>query len=148
MIQVKVLKGLGITTPLMQTASHWYTHGFGADLDEAMRGAAFQMLWLMQEHLGLSADDAYSLASMRDRPRGDPRWWTARSAATPGSTARSSGRRRSDDRTSRTNRPPARQRMLWSDHQSKAAPRGRASPNPTRSRPTTRRKWCPCPSRE
>ena len=63
-IQVKVLKGLGITTPLMQTASHWYTHGFGADLDEAMRGAAFQMLWLMQEHLGLSADDAYSLASV------------------------------------------------------------------------------------
>lgn len=63
-IQVRVIKGLGITTPLMQTATHWYTHGFGADLDEAMRGAAHQMLWLMQEHLGLSADDAYSLASV------------------------------------------------------------------------------------
>lgn len=63
-IQVKVVKGLGITTPLMQTASHWYTHGFGADLDEAMRGAAHEMLWLMQEHLGLTADDAYSLASV------------------------------------------------------------------------------------
>ena len=46
------------------TATHWFTHGFGADLDEAMRGAAEQMLWLMQEHLGLSADDAYSLASV------------------------------------------------------------------------------------
>ena len=43
---------------------HWFTHGFGADLDEAMRGAAEQMLWLMQTHLGLSADDAYSLASV------------------------------------------------------------------------------------
>ena len=29
-----------------------------------MRGAAEQMLWLMQEHLGLTADEAYSLASV------------------------------------------------------------------------------------
>ena len=63
-IQVHVVKGLGIATPLLQTATHWYTHGFGADLDEAMRGAAWQMLWLMREHLGLDADDAYSLASV------------------------------------------------------------------------------------
>lgn len=63
-IQVFVVKGLGATAPLLQTDTHWYTHGFGADLDAAMRGAAEQMLWLMQEHLGLTADDAYSLASV------------------------------------------------------------------------------------
>jgi acetamidase/formamidase len=63
-IQVFVVKGLDASTPLLQTDTHWFTHGFGADLDEAMRHAAEQMLWLMQQHLGLSADDAYSLASV------------------------------------------------------------------------------------
>jgi acetamidase/formamidase len=63
-IEVFVVKGMGVTAPLLETDTHWFTHGFGADLDEAMRGAAEQMLWLMQEHLGLSADDAYSLASV------------------------------------------------------------------------------------
>ncbi|MCU1390938.1 MAG: putative amidase [Ilumatobacteraceae bacterium] len=63
-IQVFVLKGLGNTAPLLETDTHWYTHGFGADLDEAMTMAAEQMLWLMQTHLGLTADDAYSLSSV------------------------------------------------------------------------------------
>ncbi|MGD9995501.1 MAG: acetamidase/formamidase family protein [Ilumatobacteraceae bacterium] len=63
-IQVFVVKDLGVTAPLLQTDTHWLTHGFGASLDVAMRGAAEQMLWLMQEHLGLSADEAYSLASV------------------------------------------------------------------------------------
>ncbi len=63
-IQVFVVKSLGATAPLLQTDTHWYTHGFGANLDAAMRAAAEQMLWLMHEHLGLSADDAYSLASV------------------------------------------------------------------------------------
>ncbi len=63
-IQVIVVKGVGNTAPLLETRTHWFTHGFGADLDEAMRMAAEQALWLMQTHLGLSADDAYSLASV------------------------------------------------------------------------------------
>lgn len=63
-IQVSVLKGIGTTAPLLETATHWFTHGFGADLDAAMRSAAEQMLWLLQEHLGLGAGDAYSLASV------------------------------------------------------------------------------------
>ena len=40
------------------------THGFSTDLDAAMRMAAEQMLWLLTDHLGMSADDAYSLASV------------------------------------------------------------------------------------
>jgi acetamidase/formamidase len=63
-IQVSVLKGIGATSPLLETDTHWFTHGFGADLDEAMRMAAVQMLWLLCEHMGLGADDAYSLASV------------------------------------------------------------------------------------
>lgn len=63
-IQVSVLKGIGITSPLLETDTGWFTHGFGADLDEAMRMAAEQMLWLLCEHMSLSADDAYSLASV------------------------------------------------------------------------------------
>lgn len=63
-IQVSVAKGVGNTSPLLQTASHWFTHGFGADLDAAMRMAAEQMLWFLKDHYGLSADDAYSLASV------------------------------------------------------------------------------------
>ena len=63
-IQVSVIKGVANTAPLLETATHWYTHGFGMDLDAAMVMAAEQMLWLMQTHLGLSADDAYSLSSV------------------------------------------------------------------------------------
>ena len=68
-IQVWIVKAtdsqaIGNTSPLLETSTHWYTHGFGADLDEAMTMAAEQMLWLMQTHLGLTADDAYSLSSV------------------------------------------------------------------------------------
>jgi acetamidase/formamidase len=63
-IQVWVEPHLGVTAPFLETADAWCAHGFGAGLDEAMRMAAQQMLWWMQSHLGLSADDAYSLASV------------------------------------------------------------------------------------
>jgi acetamidase/formamidase len=39
-------------------------HGFGEGLDEAMRMAAEQMLWLLTDRIGLSADEAYSLSSV------------------------------------------------------------------------------------
>ena len=63
-IQVSVVPDLGVTSPLLETDEAWVTHGFGADLDTAMRMAAMQMMWFMQTHLDLSADDAYSLASV------------------------------------------------------------------------------------
>lgn len=63
-IQVGIAKGLGNTSPLLETASHWYTHGFGADLDAAMRMAAEQMLWFLRDRREMSADDAYSLCSV------------------------------------------------------------------------------------
>ena len=63
-IQVWIEPSLGVTSPLLETATSWFTHGFGGGLDAAMRMAATQMLWLMRTHLQLSADDAYSLASV------------------------------------------------------------------------------------
>jgi acetamidase/formamidase len=63
-IEISVERDVPITTPVLETATHWYTHGFGADLDEAMRMAALQMLDLLQQRYGLSRDDAYSLASV------------------------------------------------------------------------------------
>jgi acetamidase/formamidase len=63
-IQIGLHRRLGARAPLVETAEQWVTHGFGADLDEAMSMAAEEMLWLLRTHLELSADDAYSLASV------------------------------------------------------------------------------------
>lgn len=62
-IQLIVRRDIPTTSPLLETATHWYTHGFGADLDEAMRQAALRMVELL-ERRGLSRDDAYSLVSV------------------------------------------------------------------------------------
>ncbi len=58
------LGGAPLTAPLLETADHWFTHGFGDDLDAAMRMAAEEMLVLLTGRFGLDADDAYSLASV------------------------------------------------------------------------------------
>jgi acetamidase/formamidase len=63
-LQVFVLEDLAVTAPVLETADHWVTHGFGADLDQAMRMAAVQALWLLTDRFGLTPDDAYSLASV------------------------------------------------------------------------------------
>jgi acetamidase/formamidase len=64
LIQLVVRRDLPTGSPLLETATHWYTHGFGADLDEAMRSAARRMLDLLCGMRGLSRDDAYSLMSV------------------------------------------------------------------------------------
>jgi acetamidase/formamidase len=48
----------------LETPKNWIVHGFGDDLDMAMKNAAKDMLHLLTEHQGLSADDAYSLMSV------------------------------------------------------------------------------------
>lgn len=63
-LQVDVVRDLKLEAPLLETATHWYCHGFGADLDEAMRMAAEQALQLMVDVCGLTVDDAYSVASV------------------------------------------------------------------------------------
>lgn len=53
-----------ITSPVLETATHWFTHGFGDDLDAAMRMAAEQMLQLLVDNVGFTVDEAYSLCSV------------------------------------------------------------------------------------
>lgn len=63
-LRLTALAGVAIETPVLETATHWFTHGFGDDLDAAMRMAAETMLRLLVDNVGFSADEAYSLASV------------------------------------------------------------------------------------
>jgi len=63
-LRLSLAEDLPVTSPLLRTDSHWYTHGFGDDLDEAMAMAAELMLQLMVDQGGFSMDEAYSLASV------------------------------------------------------------------------------------
>ncbi len=55
---------LELRTPLLETADAWYVHGFGDTLDAAMRQAAEELIIFIRRVLGVSADDAYSIASV------------------------------------------------------------------------------------
>lgn len=64
LLQLTIRRDIATDSPLLETATHWYTHGFAADLDGAMRQAAQRMLAFLQRRFGLSRDDAYSLISV------------------------------------------------------------------------------------
>src|SRR5919204_3630446 len=83
-VRLIVRKDFPITNPLLETETHWYTHGFSpnpaptggpsmptdvgfpplGDLNQAMREAANQMLAFLNEKKGLTRDEAYSLMSV------------------------------------------------------------------------------------
>lgn len=63
-LQIFVLKDFPITNPILETETHWITHGFNEDLNKAMRQSAEQMLSFLQNKRGMSADEAYSLISV------------------------------------------------------------------------------------
>lgn len=63
-IQVFHIPDISVTSPVLISGSQWIAHGFGNDLNAAMRMAAEQMLSLMTDQLGISEDDAYSLSSV------------------------------------------------------------------------------------
>lgn len=58
------LSSAAIVAPVLETATQWYTHGFGDDLDAAMRMAAEQALQLLVDNAGYTVDEAYSLCSV------------------------------------------------------------------------------------
>lgn len=64
LIRLSVRRDLGFTYPVLETVDSWTVHGFGDDLDEAMRQASLRMLELLGSRYGLSRDDAYSLMSI------------------------------------------------------------------------------------
>jgi hypothetical protein len=71
-----------VTAPLLDTGTHWYTHGFGEGLDEAMAMAAEQMLRLLVD----TADSRWTRPTRWRRwpsTSASPRWSTVRSGATP-----------------------------------------------------------------
>jgi acetamidase/formamidase len=83
LLRLIVRKDLSLESPLLETPTHWYTHGFDSlplptgtpsrpedvgapagDLNAAMRMAAREMLAFLTSQRGLSRDDAYSLLSV------------------------------------------------------------------------------------
>lgn len=63
-LSLSVVPDLELRTPLLETADAWYVHGFGDTLDAAMRRAAEELIIFIRRVLGVSADDAYSIASV------------------------------------------------------------------------------------
>jgi acetamidase/formamidase len=54
-----------LTNPRAETATHWITHGFDSDLDDAAKEALRDMIRLISAKTGLSASDAYMLCSLQ-----------------------------------------------------------------------------------
>jgi len=63
-LRLTVVRDLPVQSPTLLTDTHWYTHGFGDTLDEAMRMAAEQMLRFLVDRGGFTMDEAYSLGSV------------------------------------------------------------------------------------
>lgn len=59
-----VRKDMKLTTPRAEKADCWITMGFDEDLDDAAKIALRDMIALIGEHAGLSAQDAYTLCSL------------------------------------------------------------------------------------
>jgi acetamidase/formamidase len=64
LIRLTIRQELGFSYPVLETSDSWTVHGFGDDLDEAMRQASLRMLDLLGLRFGLSRDDGYSLMSV------------------------------------------------------------------------------------
>lgn len=63
-LRLSIADDVSVDAPLLLTDSHWFTHGFGDDLDQAMAMAAEQALRLLVDRGGYTMDEAYSLASV------------------------------------------------------------------------------------
>ncbi|HEY9750540.1 MAG TPA: acetamidase/formamidase family protein [Allocoleopsis sp.] len=63
-LQISLLKDFPVTSPLLETESHWITHGFHDDLNQAASQCAEQMLSFLQTKRNMSADEAYALMSV------------------------------------------------------------------------------------
>jgi len=63
-VRVVLHKQAGWTWPFAETAQHWIAVGIDADLNEAFRIATRNTIDFLQRKAGLSALDAYSLASI------------------------------------------------------------------------------------
>jgi acetamidase/formamidase len=60
-----VRKDMKLVMPRAETATHWITHGFDSDLDDAAKEALRDMIRLISAKTGLPAADAYMLCSLQ-----------------------------------------------------------------------------------
>jgi acetamidase/formamidase len=63
-LQIVLRKDFSFPAPLLETADSWIVHGFDPQLDQALRNASLDTMLLLEEHVGLSRNDAYSLMSV------------------------------------------------------------------------------------
>lgn len=63
-LRLSIEPGLAPEAPLLEHGGLVYTHGFGANLDDAMLHAARQTVDLLTDRFGLTRDEAYSIASV------------------------------------------------------------------------------------
>jgi acetamidase/formamidase len=59
-----VRKDMKLNNPRGETPTHWITHGFDPDLDDAAKEALRDMIRLIRGKTGISAEDAYMLCSL------------------------------------------------------------------------------------
>jgi acetamidase/formamidase len=64
LLRLTVRRDLDIRVPVLETPTELLVHGFGDDLDEAMRAAMRRTLDLLGSRYGLSRDDAYAFTSI------------------------------------------------------------------------------------
>ncbi len=64
LFRLSLRRDLTLRVPVLETATEVLVHGFGDDLDEAMRAVSRRTLELLGDRYGLSRDDAYSFASL------------------------------------------------------------------------------------
>lgn len=63
-IQLCLRRDIKINNPVLETKTHWITHGFDRDLNESMRLAAKEMIYFLVSNWGLSEIEAYTLLSI------------------------------------------------------------------------------------
>jgi acetamidase/formamidase len=64
LLRLTVRRDLDLRFPVLETPGELLIHGFGDDLDEAMRAASLRTLELLRGRFGLSRDDAYAFMSV------------------------------------------------------------------------------------
>ena len=64
LLRLTIRRDLDVRVPLLETAGELLVHGFGDDLDEAMRAAARRTLDVLETRYRLSRDDAYAFMSV------------------------------------------------------------------------------------
>jgi acetamidase/formamidase len=64
LLRLTLRSDISVAAPVLETPTELLVHGFGDDLDEAMRMAMLRTIDLLGSRFGLSRDDAYAFCSL------------------------------------------------------------------------------------